>query len=92
MVAETAAPAYQAHMITPDQIRAGRALLGWKQADLAKASGVSEISIRNIERGATDARASTLGKLEAAFSEAGLLMLEPGDTRSGGRGVRWREI
>jgi predicted transcriptional regulator len=50
-------------MITPAQIRAARALLGWKQTDLAKAADVSEISVKNIERGATDARGSTLAKI-----------------------------
>jgi len=33
-------------VITPAQIGAARALLGWKQTDLATASGVSEIAIK----------------------------------------------
>lgn len=78
----------QAVMITPAQIRAARALLGWKQTDLAVASGVSEMSIKNIERGITDARASTLGAIQQAFLEAGVVFLDPGDTRDGGPGVR----
>ena len=78
-------------MLTPGQIRAARALLGWKQTDLAKASGVSEISIKNIERGATDARSSTIGKIEAAFLSAGLVFLDAGVNRSGGPGVRLRQ-
>ena len=75
-------------MITGSQIRAARALIGWKQSDLAAASGVSEISIKNIERGATDPRASTLGALQAAFDRAGVIFLDPGDARDGGHGVR----
>lgn len=82
--------AYDAAMITPAQIRAARALLGWKQTDLAAASGVSEISVKNIERGATDARGSTLGKIQSAFDAAGVVFLDPGDTRDGGPGVRLR--
>lgn len=79
----------QAVMITPAQIRAARALLGWKQTDLAVASGVSEMSIKNIERGITDARASTLGAIQQAFAESGVVFLDPGDTRDGGAGVRF---
>lgn len=78
----------QAVMITPAQIRAARALLGWKQTQLASASGVSEMSIKNIERGITDARASTLGSIQQAFLEAGVVFLDDGDTRDGGPGVR----
>lgn len=80
--------AYVAAMITPAQIRAARALVGWKQSDLATASGVSEISIKNIERGATDARSSTISAIQDAFRAAGVVFLDPGDTRDGGSGVR----
>jgi transcriptional regulator with XRE-family HTH domain len=90
MLAKSAANAYESPMLTPDQIRAARALLGWRQADLAKASGVASVSVRNIEAGRSDARGSTLAKLEKAFNEAGVIFLEPGDTRDGGRGVRYR--
>ena len=75
-------------MISPAQIRAARALIGWKQADLSTASGVSEISIKNIERGATDPRSKTLGAIQDALRVAGVVFLEPGDTRDGGPGVR----
>jgi len=80
----------EALMITPAQIRAARALIGWKQTDLAEASGISEMSIKNIERGLTDARSSTIAALQAAFLTAGVVFLEPGDTRDGGPGVRLR--
>lgn len=81
----------QAVMITPAQIRAARALIGWKQTDLAAASGVSEMSVKNIERGATDPRASTLRALEAALERAGVVFLDPGHNRDGGAGVRLRD-
>ncbi|WP_454813803.1 helix-turn-helix domain-containing protein [Labrys neptuniae] len=80
---------YLAAMITPAQIRAARALVGWKQTELAQASGVSEISIKNIERGVTDAKASTLAAIQDAFRAAGVVFLEPGDMRQGGAGVRF---
>jgi transcriptional regulator with XRE-family HTH domain len=88
MIDQGSIAAYVAAMITPAQIRAARALIGWKQTDLAAASGVSEISIKNIERGVTDARGSTLAAIQNAFSGAGVVFLEPGDTRDGGPGVR----
>lgn len=78
----------QAVMITPAQIRAARALIGWKQTDLAAASQVSEMSVKNIERGATDPRVSTLIAIQKALETAGVIFLDPGDNRDGGPGVR----
>lgn len=88
MFAAGGQPIYVSSMITPPQIRAARALIGWKQSDLAAASGVSEISIKNIERGATDPRSSTLDAIQKAFIQAGVVFLDAGDTRDGGLGVR----
>lgn len=82
---------YSAAMLTPGQIRAARALLGWKQTDLAERAGISEISIKNIERGATDARASTLGKVQTALEAAGVEIIpSDGASIAGGPGVRLR--
>jgi predicted transcriptional regulator len=38
-------------------------------------SGVSEISVKNIERGETDPRSSTLAAIQDAFSNAGVVFL-----------------
>lgn len=82
---------YPAAMITPAQIRAGRALLGWKQTDLARESGVSEISVKNIERGATDPRVSTMQAIQDAFTRADIEFLDPRQvSMDGGLGVRFR--
>lgn len=70
------------------QIRAARALLGWKQIDLAKAAELSDMSIKNIERGTTDPRTSTIRAIRAALEQAGVIFLEPGQTPDGGPGVR----
>jgi transcriptional regulator with XRE-family HTH domain len=75
-------------MITAGQIRAARALIGWRQLDLAKKSGVSEITLKNIERGHTDPRSSTLARIQQAFEHAGVVFLDPGDVRDGGEGIR----
>ncbi len=88
MVSVTDATRYDAGML-PEQIRAARALLGWKQTDLAAASGVSEISVKNIERSATDARGSTLRKIQEALEAAGVEVIPAGGASiAGGAGVR----
>jgi transcriptional regulator with XRE-family HTH domain len=92
MVAQMQQSAYAPTMITAGQIRAARALIGWKQTDLAKASAVSEISIKNIERGVTDPRYKTLEAIQKAFEKAGVVFLEPGDMRDGGAGVRLAKL
>ena len=75
-------------MITPAQIRAARALIGWKQVDVAKAAGVSEMSVKNIERGATDPRISTMSAIQRALESAGVIFVaENGE----GPGVRLRK-
>jgi len=66
---------------SPAQIKAARALLGWRQADLAEHSGVSTISVKNIEGGKRP-RPSTMNALQAAFNEAGVEFLEKGVTVS----------
>lgn len=90
VIAAIPATTYAPAMISPAQIRAARAIIGWKQADLAKAASISEISVKNIERGATDPRASTLTAIETAFGAAGVIFLDPGVIRDGGAGVRLR--
>jgi predicted transcriptional regulator len=81
-------PAYRKEMITRAQIRAARALIDWTQSDLAQASGVSQVAIKNLERGATDPRVSTINNIQAAFDQAGVIFLDAGDIRIGGVGVR----
>lgn len=75
-------------MISPSQIRAARALIGWRQSDLARESAVSEISIKNIERGATAPRSRTLKAIEDALERGGALCFSAGSHGSGvGAGV-----
>ena len=82
---------YPIAMISGKQIRAARALLGWKQRELAAAAGLSEVSIKNAERGVVDSRGSTLNAIQRAFDSAGVVFLDTGDTRDGGPGVRLKE-
>lgn len=57
-------------MISSDQSRAARGLLNWRQEDLAKAVGISKVSINNFERGVTKLKSETLRAIEIAFSKA----------------------
>jgi predicted transcriptional regulator len=74
-------------MITPPQIRAARALIGWRQRDLAKAAGISAIGVKNIERGQVDPRLSTVAAIERAFADAGVLFFDANTVA--GAGVRF---
>jgi transcriptional regulator with XRE-family HTH domain len=77
-------------MLTAAQIRAGRALIGWTQTDLAQASGVSAVAIKKFERNLTDPRLSTINNIQAAFDRAGVIFLDVGEMTDGGRGVRFK--
>ena len=75
-------------MIVPAEIRAARALLDWRQIDLAKASGVSDLTIINFEGGATRPHASTLDAMRRAFESAGVIFVEENGE---GPGVRLKK-
>ena len=71
-------------MITPQQIKAARALLDWKQSDLATASGLSLPSVNNIERATGSPRTDTMEALQGAMEDAGIEFMS-------GQGVRLKE-
>ncbi|CCG42111.1 helix-turn-helix domain-containing protein [Magnetospirillum molischianum] len=75
-------------MITPQQIRGARAMLGLKQSELAALCGLSTTGINNIERGASDPKASTLAAIRAALEAAGVIFI---DQNGEGPGVRLRQ-
>lgn len=76
---------YMKPMIQPSQIRAARAIIGLTQAALAAAAGISTTALNNIERGAADPKASTLGAIEKALRSAGVEFISE---NGGGAGVR----
>ena len=79
-------------LLTAEQIRAARALLGWSQPELAAAAGLSMSSIRRIETPGGPAR-SKAGSLEAVrqtFEKAGVVFQASGEMVDGGPGVRLR--
>lgn len=78
-------------MLTARQISAARILLGWRQRDLAKAAGISEGTVKNLEAGKRDALASTLRGVEKALAKAGIVFLDAGEVSpGGGLGLRLR--
>lgn len=75
-------------MLTSEQMRAARALLGWKQADLAKRAKVGLATIQRLERGRGPlmAHVSTVLKIEEALGKAGIALVEANE--EGGIGAR----
>ena len=86
-------------MLTPEQLRAARALLGRSRDDLServsksfakstdqKNGKVSANAIKAIELGKTDPKYSTLHKLRRTLEDAGVIFIEPDN--AGGSGVR----
>ncbi len=78
-------------MLTADQMRAARALLGIDQRELAKAAGLSLPTIQRMEASEDFIRGNvdSLMKLIAALDMAGIELIGPGvASPGGGRGVR----
>ena len=65
-------------MITPDQCRAARGLLNWKQRDLAERAHLGLITVRKFESGKTNAQKSTLHLLRETFEREGIVFLFDG--------------
>lgn len=55
-------------MITPAQLRAARGLLDWTRSELAKASGLSAETIKNIEHGIYTPQENTIAAIVNAFA------------------------
>jgi transcriptional regulator with XRE-family HTH domain len=71
------------------QIRAARALIGWSQAGLAEAAGVSVSLVDRFETGQPDSiAAETVAKMRAALESAGVAFIPK---NGGGAGVRLRK-
>jgi predicted transcriptional regulator len=75
-------------MITPQQIRGARAMLGLTQAELAERAGISKTGLNNIESGATDPKVSTLKAIQAALEAAGVEFIPENGS---GAGVRLKK-
>jgi len=69
------------------QIRAGRALLGWSQSQLASAAGVGLATLQRIEQseGVVKGKFATVLKVQTALEQAGIHFT---DDEAGEIGVR----
>ena len=75
-------------LITTEQMRAARAMLGWKQQELAEKAQLSTGTLNNIERGVQkDPKLSTLKAIQHALEAAGITFTESAD---GALGVQLR--
>jgi transcriptional regulator with XRE-family HTH domain len=77
-------------MIFSREIRAGRALLGWSQLDLAKAASVGVATVRRIEGAGTELRGSAeaIWKIQKALEAAGVEFLPEDDAKGPGARLR----
>ena len=64
------------------QLRAGRTLLGWSQAELARRAGVARPTVARIESLQMLPRLDTAGKLKQALRDGGVIFHD--DDKSGG--------
>jgi transcriptional regulator with XRE-family HTH domain len=69
-------------------MRAARALLGWTQDRLAQKSGLSVLTIKNIEHGKTSPRVVTMQWVETALQLGGVVWFP--EDEDGGEGVRFK--
>jgi len=62
-------------IITPEQCKAARNLLNWKQSNLHENSGVGMTTIADFERGYRNPISRTLKELKRTFEDAGIEFL-----------------
>lgn len=74
--------------LTPEQCRAARALLNWKQSDLAEASGVNRRTIARFELEQHKPHERNRATLRQVLETAGVVFI---DSNGGGPGARLRE-
>ena len=76
-------------MITVEQIRAARGLLGWSQSELARRAGLSLPTVKRLESG-TAARVSSdaRARIQRALESGGAQFISE---NGGGPGVRFRK-
>jgi transcriptional regulator with XRE-family HTH domain len=81
----------EAGMLTPAQLRAARAIVGWSREKLAEKADVSAETIKRFEFRGSDPKLSTLNKVRRALEAAGVEFIDDGaKSDEGGPGVRLR--
>jgi transcriptional regulator with XRE-family HTH domain len=59
-------------IITYQQCKAARDLLGWRQDDLSQKAGIHKTTLADFERGLRNVKIDTLEKIIDAFTKAGI--------------------
>jgi transcriptional regulator with XRE-family HTH domain len=75
-------------MLTPEQCRAARGLLGWDKATLAEKASVSIVTLSKFEAGTRSPYRGTLTLLRQCLDAAGVEFI---DENGGGAGVRLKK-
>jgi len=74
-------------MVTPREVRAARAFLGWTRQQLADRAIVALNTVIRLEQGVADTRSSTLDAVRRALEAAGVEFLS---LREDSEGIRVR--
>lgn len=74
--------------LSVEQCRAGRALLGWSQEQLAAQAKATQRTVADFERGARQPYGRTLLDLREAMERGGVVFLADGELAAGGPGAR----
>jgi predicted transcriptional regulator len=77
-------------MLTAQQIRGARAMLGLTQGDLAHQAGIPAAALDQIESGMANPKPATLRLVKAALERAGIAFIEA-DGRGPGLRLKQRE-
>jgi DNA-binding XRE family transcriptional regulator len=76
-------------VVSAEQLRAGRGLLGWSQSELANRAGLSLPTVKRAEAdGASRVSDDVRSKLRRALEQAGIVFI---DENGGGPGVRLKQ-
>ncbi len=75
-------------MITIEQCRGARGLIGWTQQDLADASGLSKTAINNFEKRHSDIKAESIKAIRMAFESMDIEFLEQDGVRKKSENLR----
>jgi transcriptional regulator with XRE-family HTH domain len=76
-------------MLTPKQLQAARAIVGWTREDLSTKSGTGVATIQQFEWGGSNPKMQTVLAWRRALQQAGVIFIE--DDGVNGPGVRLRD-
>src|SRR5262245_53430543 len=77
-------------VLTAQQLRGARAMLGWSREALAKETGTTAAMVENFERGVTDPKLTIAGRWRLALERAGIIFIDADG--AAGPGVRLRDV